>query len=61
MVVDGAINTLVGRVLDGLDAGVRARCDRAKVLFALDGLGCAGILSEPPGSAAVRVPATATQ
>ena len=42
MVVDGAINTLVGRVLDGLNAGVRARCDRAKVLFALDGLGCAG-------------------
>ena len=43
MVVDGAINTLVGPgVLDGLNAGVRARCDRAKVLFALDGLGCAG-------------------
>ena len=46
MPVAGATNTLVGRVLDGLDEGVRARCNRAGVLFALDGLGCAASVAD---------------
>ena len=46
MPVAGAINTLVGRVLDGLDEGVRARCNRAGVLFALDELGCAASVAD---------------
>ena len=41
-----AVNELVGRVLDGLDAGVRARCNRAGIMFALDDLGCASTLAD---------------
>ena len=33
-------------MLDGLDAGVRARCNRAGILFALDDLGCASTLAD---------------
>ena len=46
MPVAAAVNALVGRVLDGLDAGVRARCNRAGILFALDDLGCASTLAD---------------
>ena len=46
MPVAAAVNALVGSVLDGLDAGVRARCDRARVLFALNDLGCATTLGD---------------
>ena len=46
MPVAAAVNALVGRVLDGLEAGVRARCDRTRVLFALNDLGCATTLGD---------------
>lgn len=46
MVVASAVNALVGQVLDGLDAGVRARFNRAGILFAVDDLGCATTLCD---------------
>ena len=46
MPVAVAVNELVGSVLDGLDPGVRARCNRAGILFALDDLGCASTLAD---------------
>ena len=32
MVVAGAVNVLLGGVLDGLSEGVRSRCDRGRIL-----------------------------
>ena len=55
MPVAAAVNELVGRVLDGLDAGVRARCNRAGILFALDDLGCASTLADLREMLALRL------
>ena len=39
MVVAVAVNELVGDVLAGLSEDIRAKRNRAQILFALDGLG----------------------
>ena len=46
MVVAGAVNVLLGGVLDGLSEGVRSRCDRGRILLALDELGCATTMED---------------
>ena len=46
MVVAPAVNAVVGRVLSALPDQVRGRCDRAMILIALDGLGCATTLAD---------------
>ena len=46
MVVAGAVNSLVGDVLAGLEAGVRSRCDRGRIVLALVELCCATTMDD---------------
>ena len=46
MVVAVAVNELVGEVLAGLSEDIHVKCNRAQILFALDGLGCAATMDD---------------
>ena len=40
------MNELVGEVLAGLSEDIHVKCNRAQILFALDGLGCAATMDD---------------